>query len=150
MKIVLRQDVDNLGDRGQVVNVAPGYARNFLFPKGLALAATPGNMRQIELQKKVWAVREAHEADDARKLAAHIAGFTIKVKKKVGENGALYGSVTGQEIADVLAAQGVSIDRRKIQPHEPIKTLGPHTVGIKIHRQVVAQITVQVEAEAAE
>src|SRR5262245_26329755 len=107
-------------------------------------------MRQIDLQKKVWAVREAHEADDARKVAAHIAGITLKVTKKVGENGALYGSVTGQEIADLLAAQGVSIDRRKIQPHEPIRTLGAHTVGIKIHRQVVAQVTVQVEAEAAE
>ncbi|HEX4825491.1 MAG TPA: 50S ribosomal protein L9 [Candidatus Polarisedimenticolaceae bacterium] len=150
MKIVLRQDVDNLGDRGQVMTVKPGYARNFLFPKGLALEATPGNMRQIELQKKVWAVREAHEADDARKLAAHIAGITLTVKKKVGEGGALYGSVTGQEIADLMAARGVSIDRRKIQPHDPIKTLGVHTVGIKVHRQVTAQVTVQVEAEAAE
>lgn len=150
MKIVLRQDVDNLGDRGQVVNVAPGYARNFLFPKGLALSATSGNMRQIELQKKVWAVREEHEADDARKLAAHIAGLTLTVAKKVGENGALYGSVTSQEIADLLVAQGVKIDRRKIQQHEPIKSLGSHSVAIKIHRQVAAQVTVQVVPETAE
>jgi large subunit ribosomal protein L9 len=147
VKIVLRQDVDNLGDRGQVVNVAPGYARNFLFPKGMALAATPGNMRQIELQKKVWAVREAHEADDARKVAAHIAGLTITIAKKVGENDALYGSVTTQEIADLLKAQGIEVDRRKIQLHEPIKTLGAHTVAIKIHRQVVAQASVQVVPE---
>ena len=149
MKIVLRQDVDNLGDRGQVVTVAPGYARNFLFPKGLALAATPGNLRQIELQKKVWALREAHEADDARKLAAHIAGLTVTVAKKVGENDALYGSVTSQEIADLLKAQGVEVDRRKIQLHEPIKSLGTHTVAIKIHRQVVAQLAVTVVAETA-
>lgn len=149
MKIVLRQDVDNLGDRGEVVNVAPGYARNFLYPKGLALAATPGNMRQIELQKKVWAVREAHEADDARKLAAHIAGLTVTIAKKVGENDVLYGSVTSQEIADVLKAQGVEIDRRKIQMPEPIKSLGAHVVAIRIHRQVVAQISVQVVPETA-
>jgi large subunit ribosomal protein L9 len=150
VKIVLRQDVDNLGDRGQVVNVAPGYARNFLFPKGLALAATPGNLHQIEMQRKVWALREAHEADDARKLAAHIAGITLKVTKKVGENGALYGSVTSQEIADLLAARGVTIDRRKIQQHEPIKSLGTHAVAIKIHRQVVAEVTVDVVPETAE
>lgn len=149
MKIVLRQDVDNLGDRGQVVTVAPGYARNYLFPKGLALSATPGNLRQIELQKKVWALREAHEADDARKLAAHIAGLTVTVAKKVGENDALYGSVTSQEIADLLKAQGVEVDRRKIQLHEPIKALGTHTVAVKIHRQVVAQLTVSVVAETA-
>ena len=149
MKIVLRQDVDNLGDRGQVVTVAPGYARNFLFPKGLALAATPGNLRQIELQKKVWSLREAHEADDARKLAAHIAGLTVTVSKKVGENDALYGSVTSQEIADLLKAQGVEVDRRKIQLHEPIKSLGTHSVAIKIHRQVVAQLAVSVVAETA-
>jgi len=150
VKIVLRQDVDNLGDRGQVVNVAPGYARNFLFPKGLALAATPGNMRQIELQKKVWAVRESHEADDARKVAAHIAGLSLTIAKKVGENGALYGSVTSQEIADLLAAQGITIDRRKIQQHDPIKALGTHSVGIRIHKQVVAQASVQVVPETAE
>jgi len=147
VKIVLRQDVDNLGDRGQVVNVAPGYARNFLFPKGFALAATPGNLRQIDLQKKVWAVREAHETEDARKLAAHIAGLTVTIAKKVGENEALYGSVTSQEIADALKAQGVDVDRRKIQLHDPIKALGTHAVPIKIHRQVVAQISVQVVPE---
>jgi large subunit ribosomal protein L9 len=149
VKIVLKQDVDNLGDRGAVVNVAPGYARNFLFPKGMALAATPGNMRQIELQKKVWAIREAHEAEDARKVAAHIAGLTITIAKKVGENDALYGSVTSQEIADLLKAQGVEVDRRKIQMHEPIKALGAHTVAVKIHRQVVAQVSVQVVPESA-
>jgi large subunit ribosomal protein L9 len=148
VKIVLRQDVDNLGDRGQVVNVAAGYARNFLFPKGLALAATSGNMRQIELQKKVWAVREAHETDDARKLAAHIAGLTVTIAKKVGENDALYGSVTSQEIADVLKSLGVDVDRRKIQLHDPIKTLGTHSVPVRIHRQVVAQVSVQVVPEA--
>ena len=149
MKIVLRQDVDNLGDRGQVVNVKPGYARNFLLPKGMALAATPGNMRQIELQRKTWAVREAQEVDEARKIAAHIGGLTVSITKKVGENETLYGSVTSQEIADGLKAQGVDVDRRKIQLHEPIKTLGAHQVAVRIHRQVVAQIAVNVVAETA-
>lgn len=150
MKIVLRQDVEHVGDRGQVVNVAPGFARNFLLPKGLALTATPGNMRTIELQKKVWAVREQHETDDARKLAAHISGLTVRVVKKVGENDALYGSVTSQEIADLLKAQGVEVDRRKIQLKEPIKALGTYEVPVKIHRSVSAAVSVQVVAESAE
>jgi large subunit ribosomal protein L9 len=149
VKIVLRQDVDNLGDRGQVVNVKPGYARNFLLPKGMALAATPGNMRQIELQRKVWAVREEQETGEARKLADHIAGLTVSIAKKVGEHDALYGSVTSQEIADGLKAQGVEVDKRKIQLNEPIKTLGTHQVPVRIHRQVVAQVSVNVVAETA-
>ena len=150
MRVVLRQDVDNLGDRGQVVNVATGFARNFLLPKGLALEATPGNLRSVELQKKVWAVREARETDEARALAAHIAGVSVSVSKKVGENNTLYGSVTSQEIADLLKTKGVEVDRRKIVLHEPIKTLGTFEVAIKIHRQVVAPVTVHVVAETAE
>ncbi len=150
MKIVLREDVDKLGERGQVVNVAPGYARNFLFPKALAFEATAGNMRQIELRKKVWVVREAREADDAKKLAARIAEIKIVIAKKVGENEALYGSVTSQEIADLLKAKGVEVDRRKIQMHDPIRSLGTFAVPIKIHRQVSANVSVEVVPESAE
>lgn len=150
MKVVLRQDVDNLGDRGQVVTVAAGFARNYLLPKGLALEATAGNLRSVELQKKVWAVRESREADEARKVAAHIAGITLTVTKKAGENDTLYGSVTTQEIADLLKAQGVDVDRRKIQLKEPIKTLGAFQVPLKIHRQVVVPVALNVVAEAAE
>ena len=150
MKIVLREDVDKLGDRGQVLNVAAGYARNFLFPKALAFPATAGNMRQIELRKKVWVVREAKEAEDATKLAARIAEIKIVVGKKVGENDALYGSVTSQEIADLLKAKGVEVDRRKIQLHDPIRSLGTFSVPIKIHRQVNASVSVQVIPESAE
>src|SRR5262245_23051738 len=129
MKIVLREDVDKLGDRGQVVNVSPGYARNFLFPKSLAFPATPGNMRQIELRKKVWIVREAKEAEDANRLAARIGEIKLVVAKKVGEHETLYGSVTSQEIADLLKAQGVEVDRRKIQLQEPIRALGTFDVA---------------------
>jgi large subunit ribosomal protein L9 len=150
VKIVLREDVDKLGDRGQVVNVAPGYARNFLFPKSLAFPATPGNMRQIELRKKVWVVREAKEADDATKLAARIGEIKLVISKKVGEHDALYGSVTSQEIAELLKAKGVEIDRRKIQMQEPIRSLGTFEVPIKIHRQVGAKVSVQVVAETVE
>jgi large subunit ribosomal protein L9 len=150
VKIVLREDVDKLGDRGQVVNVAAGYARNFLFPKALAFAATPGNMRQIELRKKVWVVREAKETDDANKLAGRIAELRLVIAKKVGEHDALYGSVTSQEIADLLKAKGVEVDRRKIQLHDPIRSIGTFDVPIKIHRQVGASVSVQVVAEPAE
>ena len=150
MKIVLREDVDKLGERGQVVNVAPGYARNFLFPKALAFEATAGNMRQIELRKKVWVVREAKETEDANKLAARIAEIKIVIAKKVGENEALYGSVTSQEIADLLKSKGVEVDRRRIQMHDPIRSLGTFEVPIKIHRQVGAKVSVQVVPESAE
>ena len=150
MKIVLREDVDKLGERGQVVNVTAGYARNFLFPKALAFEATAGNMRQIELRKKVWVVREAKEAEDANKLAARIAEVKLVVEKKVGENDALYGSVTTQEIADLLKAKGFEVDRRKIQLHDPIRSLGTFDVPIKIHRQVSANVSVQVVPESAE
>jgi len=147
VKIVLREDVDNLGDRGQIVNVAPGYARNFLFPKRLAFEATPGNLRQIELQKKAWGAKEAREADDARKVASTMSGVTITIAKKVGENDTLYGSVTTHEIAELLKAKGVVVDRRKIQLHEPIRSLGTFEVPIRIHRQVTAPVTVNVVAE---
>ena len=150
MKIVLREDVDKLGERGQVVNVAAGYARNFLFPKALAFEATAGNMRQIELRKKVWVVREARETDDANKLATRIAEIKIVIAKKVGENDALYGSVTSQEIADLLKAKGVEVDRRKIQMHDPIRSIGTFDVPIKIHRQVSAKVSVEVVPESAE
>lgn len=150
MKIVLREDVDKLGDRGQVVNVADGYARNFLFPKALAFPATPGNMRQIELRKKVWVVREAKETEDASKLAARIGEIKLVIAKKVGENEALYGSVTTQEIAELLKASGVEVDRRKIQLNEPIRSLGTFEVSVKIHRQVVAGVSLQVVPEPAE
>jgi large subunit ribosomal protein L9 len=150
VKIVLREDVDKLGERGQVVNVSPGFARNFLFPKALAYEATTGNLRQIELRKKVWVVREAKEAEEANRIAARIAEIKLVVTKKVGEHDALYGSVTSQEIADLLSAKGVEVDRRKIQLHEPIRSVGTFEVPIKIHRQVGAKVSVQVVPESAE
>jgi large subunit ribosomal protein L9 len=147
VKVVLRQDVEHLGDRGQIVNVAPGYARNYLLPKKLALEATPGNLRTFELQKRVWAVREARETDEAKAYASRLEAVEIVISKKAGESDTLYGSVTSSEIAELLAAKGFEVDRRKIQLDEPIKSLGTFEVPVRIHRQVVARVPVRVVAE---
>jgi large subunit ribosomal protein L9 len=147
MKVVLRQDVESLGERGQVVNVSAGYARNFLFPKKLALEATPGNLRSFDLHKKVWAAREAREVADAQAFAARLGQVHLSVTKKAGEQETLYGSVTSTEIAELLAKAGFEVDRRKILLDDPIKTLGTHAVRVKIHRQVVADVALQVVAE---
>ncbi len=147
MKVVLRQDVEHVGERGQIVNVSPGFARNFLLPKKLAMEATPGNLRTFELQKKVWAVREAREVEEARAFAARLESTRITVTKKAGEHDTLYGSVTTSEIAELLAAKGIEVDRRKIHLDEPIKTLGTFEVPVRIHRQVTAKVSVQVVGE---
>ena len=146
VKVVLRQDVDHLGDRGQIVNVAPGYARNYLIPKGLAYTATEGNLQVLELEKRAWARREAKDAEEARGLAQRISGVQITVTKRAGENGLLYGSVTSSEIAELLAAQGVTVDRRKIRLDDPIKQVGTFTVPVRLHRQVTADVSLQVLA----
>jgi large subunit ribosomal protein L9 len=148
VKVVLCQDVEHLGERGQIVSVSLGFARNYLLPKKLAMEATPGNLRSFELQKRVWIAREAQEVEDARSFARRLESVRIVVTKKAGENDALYGSVTSSEIADLLAAKGIEVDRRKIQLDEPIKSLGAFEVPVKIHRQVTAKVSVQVVAEA--
>ena len=146
IKVVLRQDVDHLGDRGQIVNVAPGYARNYLIPKGLAYTASEGNLQVLELEKRAWTRREAKDAEEARGLAQRISGVQITVTKRAGENGLLYGSVTSSEIAELLAAQGVAVDRRKIRLDDPIKQVGTFTVPVRLHRQVTADVSLQVLA----
>ncbi len=148
MKVVLRQDVEHLGERGQIVNVSPGFARNYLVPKNLAMEATPGNLRTLELQKRGWVARDAREVEDARAFAGRLERTPIIVTKKAGEHDTLYGSVTTSEIADLLAAKGIEVDRRKIQMDEPIKTLGTFEVPVKVHRQVTAKLTVQVVSQA--
>jgi large subunit ribosomal protein L9 len=149
MKVVLRQDVDHLGERGNVVNVANGFARNYLFPKKLALEATPGNLKTFELHKKVWAAREARETGDAEALAARMSALRLSITKKAGEQDTLYGSVTNGEIAELLAKEGFEVDRRKILLDDPIKSLGEHQIRVRIHRQVIASIPLQVVAEGA-
>ena len=148
MKVILRRDVDNLGERGQVVNVASGYARNYLVPKGLAMAATPGNIQSIDFEKRVWEVREVKEVGEARAFGDRLAAVELTIAKKAGENETLYGSVTTSEIGEMLAAKGFEVDRRKIQLDEPIKALGEYAIHVKLHRQVTAEIKLQVVAES--
>jgi large subunit ribosomal protein L9 len=147
VKVILRDHVANLGERGEIVAVARGYARNFLVPKGLAFEATPGNIRTIELQKKVWEAREVKVVEEAQAFAARLSAVELSVTKKAGESETLYGSVTNAEIAELLSAKGIEIDRRKIHLEEPIKSLGEFTIPVKIHPKVTAEVKLKVAAE---
>jgi large subunit ribosomal protein L9 len=147
VKVVLCEDMEHLGDRGQVVNVAAGYARNFLLPKEFALKATPGNMKLVDQRRKIWEEKDAKNIMAAKEFAAKIEAVAISVSKKSGEENTLYGSVTKGDIAEQLESKGVSVDRRKIVIDEPIKTLGNFTVHVKIHREVIADLSVTVIAE---
>ena len=147
MEVILRDHVENVGKRGDVVKVANGYARNFLLPRKLALPATPGNVKQIARERVKLDVVEAQEKDAAEAVAAKMAGVEVVISRKVGETGALYGSVSTADIAEVLARQGYETDRRKIGLREPIKKLGEYTVPVKLHREVVVQLPVKVVAE---
>jgi large subunit ribosomal protein L9 len=145
MKLVLTDDVKGLGHRGDVVNVAEGYGRNFLLPRGLAFPATAGNLKRLEQERKRCDARVSHEKDEAQKVAQSIECVRIVLHKKAGENNALYGSVTSSELADALAAKGLTVDKRKIDLEEPIKRLGEHTVHVKLHREVAVSLTVEVK-----
>jgi large subunit ribosomal protein L9 len=147
MRVILMSDVLHTGTRGQVVEVKPGYARNFLLPQGLALEATPGNMRYFEQQRKKIEAQHLKEADAAREVAAAIAGLRLEIAKRVGETATLYGSVTAGEIAEALTAKGIEVDRRRIDLEGGIKTLGDHPVRIALHPDVIAELTVTVVAE---
>lgn len=147
MKILLREHVENLGERGQTVAVAPGYARNFLLPKGLAVLATPGNLKVLAQQRRMWEIKESKEVQAAQELAARLGTIALQVKRKAGRGGTLYGSVTSSEIADLLARAGVQVDRRRLVLPEPIKSVGMHEVSIKLHREVVARIQLEVQGE---
>ncbi len=147
MEVILRDHVENLGKRGEVVKVADGYARNYLLPRKLALLATPGNLKQVQRERVKLDAVEAEEKGAADAIAAKMAGVEVVISRKVGETEALYGSVTSADIADALAAKGFDVDKRKIGLREPIKKLGSHTVPLKLHREVVVQVPVKVVAE---
>jgi large subunit ribosomal protein L9 len=148
MEVILREDIETLGARGEVVKVAAGYARNYLLPKRLAVAATDSNRKIVEQEKQAHLRKEAKLAGEAQELAKLVGAVTITIARKAGENDQLFGSVTAGDIADALAAQKYTIERRKIQLDEPIRTLGEHRVPIKLHREVTAEITVNVTREA--
>jgi large subunit ribosomal protein L9 len=146
MEIILREHVENLGRRGEVVKVANGYARNYLLPRKLALPASPANMKIVERQRKIAEGKELAERSVAEAYAVRLAHADIVVARRVGEHEALYGSVTAADIADDLKAKGFEVDKRKIDLDEPLKQLGEFTVPIKLHRDVVAQLRVRVTA----
>ena len=147
MEVILREHVDNLGSRGDVVKVANGYARNYLLPRKLALAVTEANKRQIERERSQFEAREAEEKGQAEALRQRLEAADIEIARRVGENETLYGSVTSADIAAALHARGFEVDKRKISLAEPLKTLGETAVPVKIHREVTAQVKVKVVPE---
>ncbi len=150
MEVILKEDVVNLGNRGDVVKVADGFGRNYLLPRKLAMQATESNKAVIEQMKAAAARRSATEKAQAEGLVAKLEPVEISFVRKAGEQGHLFGSVTSADIAAGLAAQGFEVDRRKILLNEPLKSLGEFTVAIRLHRDVTARVKVKVEVEAAE
>jgi large subunit ribosomal protein L9 len=147
MEVILREDIDRLGSRGQVVKVAPGYARNYLLPKRLAVAATDANRKIVEQERQAHLRKDAKLQSEAQDLAKLLTAVTVTISRKAGENDQLFGSVTAADIADALAAQKYTVDRRKIHLEEPIRTLGEHRVPVRLHKDVVADVTVNVSRE---
>jgi large subunit ribosomal protein L9 len=148
MQIILQEDVEKLGNRGEVIEVAAGYARNFLLPRKLALEATPGNMKRLDRMRTTFAKREATERGDAEKLAELLNGVSLSIARKAGESDHLFGSVTTADISEALAAQSYTVERKKIQLPEPIKMLGEFQIPIKLHRDVIANVKLTIVREA--
>jgi large subunit ribosomal protein L9 len=147
MEVILREHIDNLGRRGDIVKVADGYARNYLLPRKLALAVTASNRRQIERERTIADSRDVEEKEQAEALARRLEQADIEIARRVGEHQTLYGSVTSADIADALLAKGFEVDKRKIALADPLKSIGEVTVPLKIHREVTAQIKVRVVPE---
>jgi large subunit ribosomal protein L9 len=147
MEIILREHVDNLGRRGEIVKVADGYARNYLLPRKMALLATEGNKKQIERERAKFEAKEAEEKKIVTAVADRLANVEVVIARRVGENNVLYGSVTTSDIAEILNAKGFDIDRRKIVLDEPLKHIGDVELPIKLHRDVTASIKVRVVSE---
>ena len=146
MEIILREHVDNLGRRGEIVKVANGYARNYLLPRKLALMVTEGNKKQVERERSKFDAKEADEKKVLEALAQRLSGVEIVIARRVGDTDALYGSVTSADIAEALAAKGFDLDRRKLHLEEPIKRIGDVDVPLKLHRDVIVTLKVKVVA----
>jgi large subunit ribosomal protein L9 len=147
MDVILRQDIDKLGSRGQVIKVAAGYARNFLLPRKLAFAATDSNKKIIEQERQAHVRKEAKLQGEAQELSKLLDGVSVTISQKAGENDQLFGSVTSKDVADALAAKNFTIDRRKIQLDEPIRQLGEFKVPVRLFKDVTAEVTVVVAKE---
>ena len=147
IEVILREDVASLGRAGEMVRVKPGYARNYLLPQGLAYEATEGNKKRIAAETRARGVRLQAEKVDAEKTAAALGAVAVTLTGKAGEEGKLFGSITAQDIADALGRAGHTVDRRRIELEHPIKTLGEHTVAVRVHPEVHAEVRVSVVAE---
>ena len=147
MKVILMRDVRHTGHRGEVLNVKPGYARNYLVPQGMALEATPGNIKYFEQHKAKIEVKHEKERDTAAARAAEINAVELEIPKRVGESGTLYGSVTPAEIAEALEAKGITVDKRRLDLGGGIKTVGEHLIRIELHSEVAAEVKVHVVPE---
>jgi large subunit ribosomal protein L9 len=147
IEVILREDIKTLGRVGDMVRVKPGYARNYLLPQALAYEATEGNKKRIAAETRVRAARNQAERSEAERAAATLNEVTLTLSGKAGEEGKLFGSITSQDIADALAAQGHTVDRRRIELEHPIKTTGAHTVTVRLHPEVHAQVRVSVVAD---
>jgi large subunit ribosomal protein L9 len=147
MELILRDDIDNLGRRGEVVNVAAGYARNFLLPRDMAMAVNDANKAQIDKEKRAWAARMAKEKEEFETLAAQIAELRFVAPRKVGENELLYGSVTSADVGDFLQSKGIEIDKRRVLLDEPVKHLGEHEIKVRLHPEVQASLKLLVTKE---
>jgi large subunit ribosomal protein L9 len=144
MEVILREHVDHLGKRGEIVKVASGYARNFLLPRKLALAVTEANKRQVERERASAEAREMEDRNQAQAVATRMEQIEVVIARRAGEGEMLYGSVTSADIADSLAAQGFEVDKRKIQLGDPIRSISETTVPVKLHRDVIANVKVKV------
>ena len=147
MEVILREHVDNLGRRGEIVKVADGYARNYLLPRKLALVATEGNKKQIERERVKFDAKELEEKRVAEAVADRLKNVDVEISRKVGETEALYGSVTTADIAEALAAKGYDIEKRRLHLQEPIKKLGEFEIPVRLHREVTVPLKVRVVAE---
>ena len=149
MEVILREHVDNLGKRGEIVKVADGFARNYLLPRKLALPATEGNRKHVERERKIMETREAQEKAGAEAIATRLATVDIAIARRVGDTEQLYGSVTAADIVDFLKSKGFEVDRRKLILPEPLKALGEFDVPLKLHREVTVPLKVKVVKEGA-
>jgi large subunit ribosomal protein L9 len=147
MEIILREDIERLGNRGQVVKVADGYARNFLLPKRLAVAATDANRKIVEQERQAHLRREAKQKSEAEDLSKLLTGVTVTIAQKAGENDQLFGSVTSKDVVDALAQKNFTIDRRKVLMDDPIKQLGEFKIPVRLHKDVTAEVTLLVVKE---
>lgn len=150
MKLILKEDVEHLGRIGDLVDVARGYARNFLLPRKKGIVATPKNVKEVEHQKRCIALQVQRERLAAEERAAKLSAMTVRIPVQVGESGKMFGSVTARDIAEALSAQGIDVDRRRIEIEKPIKELGPIVVPVKVYHGVTGRVTVEIVSAASE